>query len=406
MRLVRIPKDKYDDYRLSVIFDAYKWDPQFLDDNTVADHVLILTKEEDERLKDLVVKLGQETEASEQYMNQNHQVMKNLKLPLKMKTKLKRMQNYDQDIHIRLMRFDFHPCTDRSLMISEVNSDVPGGFAEASLMPIVAMQYLDNKNYTFNSFGDTLLEALKQKVEAKGSIMMVHCTSYTDDRQVMQYFGDKLEANGFNVLYGAADHIIFKEGVAYSILSGYEMKLDGIVRFNPVEWVVDIKGNTWHGYFDTITPSCNHPVTVLCQSKRFPLIWDELEKNGIDLSTWRKTLPHTTEVKHVKGDDSYLYKPVWGRVGEGITVKGGIGEKELTKTLKDLKKHPKRYVAQKEFDSLALYDEDGKEYHVCIGAYYVEGKAAGYYGRISRSRRIDSHAKDIPVLVERVVNEE
>ena len=39
MKLVSIPKDKYDEYRLSLMFDCYKWDPQFLDHNTIAKYV-------------------------------------------------------------------------------------------------------------------------------------------------------------------------------------------------------------------------------------------------------------------------------------------------------------------------------------------------------------------------------
>ena len=48
-----------------------------------------------------------------------------------------------------------------------------------------------------------------------------------------------------------------------------------------------------------------------------------------------------------------------------------------------------------------LKDEDGKEYHVCLGSYTIEGKHAGYYARISEYPRIDSFASDIPVLVEK-----
>ena len=33
MKLVSIPNEKYDEYRVNVIFDCYKWDPQFLDNN-------------------------------------------------------------------------------------------------------------------------------------------------------------------------------------------------------------------------------------------------------------------------------------------------------------------------------------------------------------------------------------
>lgn len=35
MKLVPIPEKKYKDYRLDVIFNCYKWDPQFLDNNTI-----------------------------------------------------------------------------------------------------------------------------------------------------------------------------------------------------------------------------------------------------------------------------------------------------------------------------------------------------------------------------------
>ena len=46
MKLVSIPQEKFEDYRLNAIFDCYKWDPQFLDNNTLAKHVLVLTEEE------------------------------------------------------------------------------------------------------------------------------------------------------------------------------------------------------------------------------------------------------------------------------------------------------------------------------------------------------------------------
>ena len=35
MKLVRIPEDKYYDYRLQAMFDCYKWDLKFCDSNTL-----------------------------------------------------------------------------------------------------------------------------------------------------------------------------------------------------------------------------------------------------------------------------------------------------------------------------------------------------------------------------------
>ena len=45
--------------------------------------------------------------------------------------------------------------------------------------------------------------------------------------------------------------------------------------------------------------------------------------------------------------------------------------------------------------------DDGKEFHVCLGSYTVDGNHGGYYARISGLPRIDSNAADIPVLIER-----
>ena len=73
---------------------------------------------------------------------------------------------------------------------------------------------------------------------------------------------------------------------------------------------------------------------------------------------------------------------------------------EYEKILKDVRKHPGKYVAQKKFNSKPLIGENGEEYHVCLGSYAVDGEHAGYYARISATPRIDSNAADIPVLID------
>ncbi len=402
MKLIQIDKNKYEDYRLSVIFDGYKWDPQFLDNNTVADHALVLTQNEHKELKALVETIGKESEEAEIFINNNLSMFKKLKLPRKMKKVADKLKSYDKDKHIRLMRFDFHPTIDNGFMISEVNSDVPGGFAEGSIMPEIALKYIEDAHkYTSVNFKDILVKAIQKKVVKNGKIMLVHCTSYSDDRQVMQFIGDELKKLNYTPIYGAADHLIFKNKKAYSILDNNEGYIDAIIRFNPIEWVVDIKDKAWHGYFDTTTVSNNHPVTVLIQSKRFPLVWDILKRHNINLNTWEKLLPETIEVKDAKNREGFIYKPVWGRVGEGISIKEAIKEDEYKKILKDVKRRPHKYVAQKKFISKPLLDSNNVEQHLSLGVYYVEGKFAGYYARISKNARIDSNAQDIPVLIEK-----
>ena len=401
MKLVPIPENEYDNYRLDVIFNGYKWDPQFLDNNTIAKHVLVITEKEHEELVMLTEKIDKETIQAEEMLNTNLKLAKPLALPRKLNKELKKMKNYKKDLHLRLMRYDFHPTIEGGWAVSEVNSDVPGGFAEASLMPQIAAKLLENKYYWHKNFGDIMAEALVKKIKPNGKIMFVHCTSYSDDRQVMQFLGDKLKSMGFCIIYAAADHLRFENNEAISILDGNMGRVDAIFRFTPLEWLIDIKPKNWQGYFDTITPSCNHPIAIFAQTKRFPLVWDTLENFGVKLDTWRKLLPETIEVRAAKNKEGYIYKPACGRVGEKISIKEACVDGEYEEIIKDVKKHPKQYLAQKKFNSKPLTSEEGKNFHVCLGSYTVEGKAAGYYARISNNPRIDSYAADIPVLIER-----
>ena len=174
-----------------------------------------------------------------------------------------------------------------------------------------------------------------------------------------------------------------------------------IFRFTPLEWLIQMKKCKWDGYFENDTIACNHPIAIYAQSKRFPFVFGDLEKAGIDMTTWKTLLPKTIEVKGLKNQTGFIYNPVYGRVGEKISIKEACRDDEYIKILKDVKNHPKQYLAQKKFESLPLKGEDGVNYHVCIGSYTIEGKHAGYYARISLHPRIDSYAADIPVLIEK-----
>ena len=415
MRLVTIPEKKYHQYKLDVIFNGYKWDPQYLDNNTISKHVLVITEEEHIELERFTEKLYKETVCAELVLNgdysNNMELLKPLAFPRRIRNELSDMRNYQADKHIRLMRFDFHPTVDGGWALSEVNSDVPGGFAEASKMPEIAAGLFtgaliadSGENFSTKNFGNVLAEAFKSKLKPGGKIMFVHCTSYSDDRQAMQYLGDKMESLGFRAIYAASDHLQFIDNKAVSVLDGNTGEIDAIFRFTPLEWLVTVKPKRWSGYFSTETPSCNHPIAIYTQTKRFPFVWDALEKRGVDLSAWRELLPETVgtrSVRRVENNNEYIYKPVYGRVGEKISIKEACKEDEYKKILKDVKRKPHKYIAQKKFISKPLISDAGDSFHVCLGSYSVDGKAAGYYARISDKPRIDSGAADIPVLIER-----
>ena len=293
------------------------------------------------------------------------------------------------------MRFDFHP-TEDGWAISEVNSDVPGGLAEASILPILANKLYPN----YVPYGDVIeriVNSIQSKIVKNGTVGFVHATSYSDDRQVMEAVNHYLKKQGINAVMIAPNHIKWIGDEAYSIASHQEGKLDAIIRFYPGEWLSFLPKKHWKRFFHSRTPSVNHPVALLTQSKRLPLIWDQLKSSN---STWKSLLPETRHSKttHIKQEE-WIYKPVLGRVGEGISIKEVIDQKEMAYIQQSARKYPKDWVLQKRFNNLKLLTENNEERYLCIGVFTVSGTFAGFYGRISSYPRIDSNAQDIAILV-------
>ncbi|NLG81536.1 MAG: glutathionylspermidine synthase family protein [Bacilli bacterium] len=396
IKLVKIPAEAYSDYRYEVIFNGYKWDPQVGDANTVSEYVIVIDEETANNLESWGEVLSQETMLIEECLLKHPKIIKELGIPRIMRKALKSITNYERDKHIRLMRFDFHP-TETGWNISEVNSDVPGGFAEASILPQIASKYV-SEFLPGTNFVEVLLESFKHKVKEHGIIALVHATSYSDDRQVMQFIGDYFDAHGYRALYAAPDHLNWQNGYPRCVIGDQEIKVDGVLRFFPLEWLCNLpKRYRWQNYYNPNIPSCNHPIAILTQTKRFPLFLNKLD---IDVQYWKKFLPRTIDPRKVdKEAGEWIYKPALGRVGEYITIKTVVSNDELKKVKRAVKKEPKNWVAQEMFHSKKVQATDGNSFHLCIGVFTVDGKRAGFYGRISPYPRIDAYAKDIPILI-------
>ena len=430
IEIVNIPA--YPDYRYDVIFQAYKWDPQVSDVNTISPHAVLLDAMTAKKLEQWAELLYEETVRMEEALLRNLSLATQLGLPTRILKALARMRGYDRARHVRLMRFDFHPTIGGGWAVSEVNSDVPGGLAEASILPGIAKRYLSDMTRTVGNRGkdghmdpplqgtdsqsgdycqlstvncqlntDTtgiLLEAFLSKLKPGGRVAFVHATSYADDRQVMQCLNDRFRGGGLDTLFAAPDHIAWRDGRAISLLDGCEGELDGIARFFPLEWLLNLPRRTkWEGFFENHTLACNHPVAILTQSKRLPLVWDKL---GIDAPTWKSLLPETADPKNaVLPSHDWLLKPALGRVGEDIAFSGITPEKERRSIEKAARKQPKDWIIQRKFESRPLVTPDGQPRHLCVGVFAIDGKAAGFYGRASKLALIDARAEDIPILV-------
>jgi glutathionylspermidine synthase len=402
VELALIPNEQYSGYRYNVIFKAYKWDPQVGDHNTIARHVVLMDRETVGQLEMWAEQLSEETMLMEEAFIRKPALAKKLGLPRKILKTLDRLSNYNRSQNVRLMRFDFHPTAD-GWAVSEVNSDVPGGLAEASILPQIACSFFDGYEPCRN-IAESLLQSFTEKIGRDGAIAFIHATAYSDDRQVMEFLNDYFHEHGYRTVFAAPDHIVWNDKKATCIIEGKEGPIDGIVRFFPLEWMTNLpRRSDWRGYFDCLTASCNHPAAIFTQSKRLPLVWDEL---GVDVTAWKKLLPETRDPKSIRPQDTdWIYKPALGRVGEGISIKGAVTEKEMLRIGKAARRDPGRWVAQRKFTSLPLTDVNGEVFHLCVGVFTVDGKSAGLYGRISPYPRIDDRARDIPLLVSKGGNQ-
>ena len=397
VKLISIPPDKYSCFRRQVIFSCYKWDPQVGDVNTIGDQVAIISAKTGKQLCQWAEQLAAETLELEMELTKRPELYPVLGLSRPIQKALS-AGRYHPDQNVRLMRFDFHP-TKEGWMVSEVNSDVPGGFGEASRLNQLAASlfpcYISD-----GDVGTALTNSFSSLIPEHGRVAFVHATSYSDDRQVMHFLSETFQKAGFKCLMIAPDHLRWDSTGPISIAVEQEGPVQGVVRFFPAEWLQFLpRSSAWQGFFLQSVSACNHPAAILTQSKRLPLIWDQLQ---IPVPTWRRLLPETVDPRKMawRNDPGWILKPAFGRVGGDISIPEAISPKERIRIYRDATFFPNRWVAQRRFNSLPLPGSTGN-HHLCIGVFTVNGRAAGFYGRLSFLPRIDERAQDIAVLIER-----
>jgi glutathionylspermidine synthase len=393
-----LPSKDWFEIQKRVIFDFCKWDIQCEDHSVLAPFPLLLEGATSEFLDTAAEALSREALEAEAEILGRPELLERLGLPRAIRKVLQEHAcNVSATPSVRVMRFDFHPTPD-GWRISEVNADVPGGFVEASgwnslfagKWPGAVAPPAPSEAYA---------SAILAKVGADALVGFVHATAYSDDRQVMRHLARCFFRHGLRTCLLSPAHLRWNDGHAEIRSAFASGGPDVLVRFFPAEWLPNLSADHfWKPYFlATQTLLSNPGSAIVLQSKRFPLVWDELRA---DLSTWRRLLPETREPVELNGalDDFWLLKPALGRVGEGVGIHGITPSIDFQVIAKEARRHPQEWIAQKRFAILPLITEAGAKYP-CVGVFTVGGKAAGYYGRIADTPIINQNAQDVAVLV-------
>ena len=388
--------ERYRKLRLRTIFESCKWDPQVEDTSVLAAYPILLSTRAWKEIAEMAESLAAETLAAEDEILSRPELLKDLALPRPI-WKLLAMGGRVAS-GPRVMRFDFHYTPD-GWRISEVNSDVPGGFVEAD-----GFTELMAEEYALASTGQPakrLAECLVRSGGGSPTIALVHASAYSDDRQVMTYIARELEKRGGNAVLLDPSQVRLEDEPCAGVrveCEWFKGKVDTIYRFFPAEWLPNLKRTcAWQRYFfGSSTPQSNPGYALISQTKRFGLMLDRLETG---MTKWKQLLPRTTDVRAVeRNSEEWIVKPALGRVGEAIGIPGITPPREWKQIRRNAFFYPRDWVAQRRFEIVPLQTPEGPRY-VCLGVYTVDGTAAGIYGRCSASPIINHAAQDVAVLL-------
>jgi Glutathionylspermidine synthase preATP-grasp len=296
------------------------------------------------------------------------------------------------------MRFDFHPTTS-GWRISEANSDVPGGFTEASHFTAMMAEFFPYRRPSGNPAA-AWSDALSTAAGPSGVIALLSAPGYMEDHQVIAFLAAQLRQRGCHAHLAKPEQIDWRDGFAYLQTRWHRGPLDAIVRFYQAEWLARLPEKAgWRNFFrGGRTPVANPLLAVISESKRFPLVWDELRE---PLPTWRSLLPETRDPRDAPwpSDDSWLLKTALGNTGDTVLVRELVPPREWLRTRMEVRLTPSCWVAQRRFESAPLATPAGPR-HACVGVYTVNGRTSGAYVRLSTKPVIDFAASDVALLLE------
>jgi glutathionylspermidine synthase len=298
----------------------------------------------------------------------------------------------------RVIRFDFHLTTE-GWRISEANSDVPGGFSEASYFTAAMAEHFPELQPAGDP-GNEWCNALGDVAGPGGVVALLSAPGYMEDHQVISFLASQLQERGCEVHLAKPEQIRWQNGHAHLEALWHCGPLNAVVRFYQAEWISRLPESVgWQMLFRAgRTPVANPALTPISESKRFPLVWDRL---SADLRTWRALLPETRDPRNVawSNDDRWLVKTAMCNTGDTVSIRELIAPKQWLQTRFSILLAPGQWVAQRRFESVPITTPAGPR-HACVGVYTVNGRAAGAYARLAEKRLIDFAAVDVALLIE------
>jgi glutathionylspermidine synthase len=376
-----------------------KWDAQVGDFAALAPFPLVLAKSAWDRLASLAQALAYETLAMENELAGRPELWARLGVPVSLRRALRAdAEEPAAPAAARIMRFDFHP-TEDGWRVSEVNSDVPGGFTESSRFAELIADGT-GAGCPAGDAGHLWMETLVREVPTEGSVVLLSAPGWVEDAQVVAHLAARLRARGVRAYLLSPHQLRWVDRRAHFESDSRVVAADAIVRFYQAEWVAELAcRDAWMPLFrGGRTPVSNPGCAALTESKRLPLLWAELDA---PTAMWRGLTPEAFDPREARrlATGDWVLKPAFGNTGDGVLLRQRTSRSTWLRRSAAALVRPRRWVVQRRFPSIALESPMGPV-HACVGVYVIDGQAAGAYGRVSSAAVIDYAAIDTAVLVE------
>ncbi|HKN67653.1 MAG TPA: glutathionylspermidine synthase family protein [Gemmatimonadaceae bacterium] len=382
--------------RADLVLNHCKWDPQVGDRSTLFAQPLLLDATAWRDLSHWSELLGAEISQAEAELSRRPDLQQELGLPHSLRRVLTRgTQEGFTPSAVRVMRFDFHLTTD-GWRVSEVNSDVPGGFTEASrFTQLMARQYPRAR-----VAGDPLAEWTRLMLlvaRRDGAVAFLSAAGYLEDQQVTALLASALCQHGIDVrLLHRPGQLKWRSGFAQLAACG--TPVSAIVRFYQGEWICQLKRSAWEGLFiGGGTPVSNHGLAVLTESKRLPLLWDSLET---DMKTCRALFAASGNPRDLtwQASDDWVVKAAFCCTGDSVAMRDRSSRAQWAKLCHEVSRRSERWVLQRRFSTVPVDSAVGPVFP-CVGVYVLNGKVAGAYARVATDQVVDHRAMDAALLV-------
>lgn len=388
-----LPSGAFSRIRRRMVLDHFKWDAQIGDESVLLEQPLILSSKTWNELAVFAERMAAEIENLEVELLERPELQPVLGLPKPLRRALRGCANAPTAPGIRVLRFDFHFTTD-GWKVSEVNSDVPGGFTESSNFTAMMAEHYPGTRPP----GDPVQAWMRAVNSVRGGSRagILYASGYPEDQQLVFFLGSLLEQAGWQV--GFLQHprrLCWRDGWAYLD----RQPLDLLVRFYQGEWLAELpRGSGWTNLFGpTRTAVVNPGYSVLAESKRLPILWERFSN---PTRTLKELFPACFDPRDIEwGEEGWVFKAAFSNTGDDVFIPALLENEPRRRIRRRVQRHPDRWVVQRRFFSLPVTTATGALLYPCIGVYTINGRSEGAYVRLSRGPVTDYRATEAALLI-------